>query len=76
MYTAAQQHYIAKSKYLEYCREEDCLVMFKNIRCILKMTTWHAIHSKISFNLDFIFKFNEDANTYYKGFLPNTSNLT
>lgn len=40
------------------------------------MTTWHAIHSTFSFNLGFMFKFNEDANTYYKGFLPNTSNLT
>lgn len=41
--------YIANLKYLEYYREEECHVMFKNIKCILKMTRWHAIHSTFSF---------------------------
>lgn len=45
MYFAAQQIYIANSKYLEYNREKEYHVMLKYIK--FKMTRWHAIHYTI-----------------------------
>lgn len=46
MYSAAQQLYIANSKYLQYHREEEYHVSTLDINL-----NWHALHSMFSFSI-------------------------